>query len=69
MVDIPVVPVRIVVVYQVGYGHTARIAEAVARGAAAISGTSDGFVTAEKASGQWGIIMGGVSFTSNTCAP
>ena len=32
------VPVKIVVVYHSGYGHTVRIAEAVARGAAAING-------------------------------
>ena len=38
MVDALVAPVKIVVVYHSGYGHTSRIAEAVARGAAAISG-------------------------------
>jgi NAD(P)H dehydrogenase (quinone) len=37
MDDTPVAPVRIVVVYHNGYGDTARIADAVARGAAAIS--------------------------------
>jgi hypothetical protein len=36
MDDTPVAPVRIVV-YHNGYGDTARIADAVARGAAAIS--------------------------------
>jgi NAD(P)H dehydrogenase (quinone) len=42
-------PVKIVVVYHSGYGHAARLAEAVARGAAAISGASVGLVTAEEA--------------------
>ena len=46
-------PVKIVVVYHSGYDHTARMAEAVARGAAAISGASVGLVTAEEAPGQW----------------
>jgi flavorubredoxin len=34
------VPVKVVVVYHSGYGHTVKIAEAVARGAAAINGAS-----------------------------
>lgn len=42
-------PVKIVVVYHSGYDHAARLAEAVARGAAAISGASFGLVTAEEA--------------------
>ena len=45
-------PVKIVVVYHSGYDHAARMAEAVARGAAAISGASVGLVTAEEAPGQ-----------------
>jgi NAD(P)H dehydrogenase (quinone) len=76
MVDIPVVPVRIVVVYHSGYGHIARIAEAVARGAAAIGGASVGFVTAEEAPGQWGIldgadaiIMGAPTYMGSLSAP
>ena len=45
-------PVKIVVVYHSGYDHTARMAEAVARGAAAIRGASVRPVTAEQAPGQ-----------------
>jgi len=45
-------PVKIVVVYHSRYDHAARLAEAVARGAAAISGASFGLVTAEEAPGQ-----------------
>jgi len=56
MLDTTVVPVRIVVVYHSGYGHTARIAEAAARGAAAISGASVELVTAEEAPCQWGLL-------------
>jgi flavodoxin len=58
MVDTTVAPVRIVVVYHSGFGHTARIAEAVARGAAEISGASVRLFTAEEAPGQWGILDG-----------
>ena len=46
-------PVKIVVVYHSGYDHTARMGEAVARGAAAISGARVVLVTAEEAPGQW----------------
>jgi NAD(P)H dehydrogenase (quinone) len=46
-------PVKIVVVYHSGYDHAARLAEAIPRGAAAISGASVGLVTAEEAPGQW----------------
>jgi NAD(P)H dehydrogenase (quinone) len=45
-------PVKIVVVYHSGYDHAARLAEAIPRGAAAISGASVGLVTAEEAPGQ-----------------
>ena len=58
MADALVVPVKIVVVYHSGYGHTARIAEAVARGAAAIRGASVELVTAEEAPSRWGILDG-----------
>ena len=70
------VSVRIVVVYHSGYGHTARIAEAVARGAAAISGVSVELVTAEEAPGRWGtldgadaIIMGAPTCMGSLSAP
>jgi hypothetical protein len=52
------VPVKIVVVYHSGYGHTVKIAEAVARGAAAINGASVELVTAEQAPGQWELLDG-----------
>src|ERR1700686_4631331 len=68
--------VKIVVVYHSGYGHTVRIAEAVARGAAAISGVSVELVTAEEAPGRWGtldsadaIIMGAPTYMGSLSAP
>src|SRR3984957_10869534 len=70
------VPVKIVVVYHSGYGHTARIAEAVARGAAAISGASVELVPAEEAPGRWdtlddadAIIMGAPTYMGSLSAP
>src|SRR5580700_8509664 len=76
MADALVVPVKIVVVYHSGYGHTARIAEAVGRGAAAISGASVELVTAEEAPGRWGtldgadaIIMGAPTYMGSLSAP
>src|SRR5580704_6805085 len=76
MADALVVPVKIVVVYHSGYGHTARIAEAVARGAAAIRGASVELVTAEEAPSRWGIldgadaiIMGAPTYMGSLSAP
>jgi NAD(P)H dehydrogenase (quinone) len=76
MVDALVAPVKIVVVYHSGYGHTSGIAEAVARGAAAISGASVELVTAEEAPGRWGtldgadaIIMGAPTYMGSLSAP
>jgi NAD(P)H dehydrogenase (quinone) len=70
------VSVKIVVVYHSGYGHTERIAEAVARGTAAISGASVELVTAEEAPGRWGtldgadaIIMGAPTYMGSLSAP
>ncbi len=70
------VPVKIVVVYHSGYGHTAKIAEAVARGAAAIDGASVELVTAEEAPGRWelldgadAIIMGAPTYMGSLSAP
>jgi multimeric flavodoxin WrbA len=70
------VSVKIVVVYHSGYGHTARIAEAVARGAAAVSGASIELVTAAEAPGRWGtldgadaIIMGAPTYMGSLSAP
>src|SRR5882757_347662 len=70
------VPVKIVVVYHSGYGHTVKIAEAVARGAAAIKGTSVLLVSAEQAPGRWelldgadAIIMGAPTYMGSLSAP
>src|SRR5258708_792414 len=52
------VPVKIVVVYHSGYGHTVRIAEAVARGAAATNGASVELVPADEAPSRWDILDG-----------
>jgi multimeric flavodoxin WrbA len=70
------VSVKIVVVYHSGYGHTARIAGAVARGAATVSGASVELVTAEEAPGRWdtldgadAIIMGAPTYMGSLSAP
>src|SRR5882757_2976930 len=52
------VPVKIVVVFHSGYGHTEKIAEAVGRGAAAIDGASVELVTAEEATRRWELLDG-----------
>ena len=70
------VPVNIVVVYHSGYGHTEKIAEAVARGAAAINGAGVELVTTEEAPGRWelldgadAIIMGAPTYMGSLSAP
>jgi multimeric flavodoxin WrbA len=70
------VPVKIIVVYHSGYGHTVKIAEAVARGAAAVNGASVELVTAEKAPTRWelldgadAIIMGAPTYMGSLSAP
>jgi len=70
------VPVKIVVVYHSGYGHTVKIAEAVARGAEAINGASVELVTAEEAPRRWelldgadAIIMGAPTYMGSLSAP
>src|ERR1700722_19138244 len=50
--------VKVVVVYHSGYGHTVKIAEAVARGAAAIYGASVELVPADEAPSRWDILDG-----------
>src|ERR1700733_5647830 len=52
------VPVKIIVVYHSGYGHTAKIAQAVASGAAAIDGASVELVNAEEAPTRWELLDG-----------
>ena len=70
------VPVKIVVVYHSGYGHTVKIAEAIARGAAAIKGASVALVPADEAPGRWhvldgadAIIMGAPTYMGSLSAP
>ena len=70
------VPVKIIVVYHSGYGHTAKIAQAVASGAAAINGANVELVTAEQAPGRWelldgadAIIMGAPTYMGSLSAP
>jgi NAD(P)H dehydrogenase (quinone) len=70
------VSVKIVVVYHSGYGHTERIAEAVARGAAGVSGASVELITGEEAPGRWdtldgadAIIMGAPTYMGSLSAP
>jgi multimeric flavodoxin WrbA len=50
--------VHIVIVYHSGYGHTARQAEAVARGAGGVAGASARLVKAEEAEGHWDDLLG-----------
>jgi NAD(P)H dehydrogenase (quinone) len=52
------VPVKVVVVYHSGYGHTVKIAEAVARGAAAANGASVKLLTADEAPNRWEVLDG-----------
>jgi multimeric flavodoxin WrbA len=52
------VPIKVVVVYHSGYGHTVKIAEAVARGAAAAKGASVELVAADEAPRRWDILDG-----------
>jgi NAD(P)H dehydrogenase (quinone) len=70
------VPVKIIVVYHSGYGHTVKIAEAVARGAATVNGARVELITAEQAPGRWelldgadAIIMGAPTYMGSLSAP
>ena len=70
------VPVKIVVVYHSGYGHTVKIAEAVARGVGAVDGASVELVMAEQAPRRWelldgadAIIMGAPTYMGSLSAP
>jgi NAD(P)H dehydrogenase (quinone) len=56
--NVMLVPVKVVVVYHSGYGHTVKIAEAIARGAAAIKGASVALVPADEAPGRWHVLDG-----------
>src|ERR1700759_3236745 len=70
------VPVKIIVVYHSGYGHTVKIAEAIARDAAATEGASEDLVTAKRAPRRWAllddadaIIMGAPTYMGSLSAP
>ena len=69
-------PVKIAVVYHSGYGHTLKVAEAVARGAAAVEGATVEFITADEAPSKWdildssdAIIMGAPTYMGSLSAP
>ncbi len=69
-------PVRIAVVYHSGYGHTIKVAEAVARGAAGIEGAVVELIEAGVASQRWqilddadAIIMGAPTYMGSLSAP
>ncbi len=69
-------PVKIVVVYHSGYGHTAKVAEAVAAGARQVEGASVRLLTADEAPQHWdvlddadAIIMGGPTYMGSLSAP
>ena len=68
--------VKIAVVYHSGYGHTSRLAEAVARGAARVEGAEVALVTAHDAPTNWdlldgadAIIMGAPTYMGSLSAP
>jgi NAD(P)H dehydrogenase (quinone) len=70
------VPVKVVVVYHSGYGHTVKLAEAVARGAAKIEGAAVSLIKAEDAPSRWdildeadAIIMGAPTYMGSLSAP
>jgi NAD(P)H dehydrogenase (quinone) len=70
------VPVKVVVVYHSGYGHTLKLAEAVARGAAAVEDASVELVKADEAPSRWAaldgadaIIMGAPTYMGSLSAP
>lgn len=69
-------PVKVVVVYHSGYGHTARVAEAVSAGAGQVEGASVRLLTADEAPQNWdvldaadAIIMGGPTYMGSLSAP
>ena len=69
-------PIKIAIVYHSGYGHTAKIAEAVAHGAARIEGATAQLVRAEDAHLNWSvlddadaIIMGAPTYMGSLSSP
>lgn len=76
MVDAPAPPIKVVVVYHSGYGHTLRIAEAVVRGAASVPRAMVEMITADEAPDRWAtldsadaIIMGAPTYMGSLSAP
>jgi multimeric flavodoxin WrbA len=70
------VPVKVAVVYHSGYGHTVKVAEAVARGAAGVEGAGVELIEAGVASQRWpalddadAIIMGAPTYMGSLSAP
>src|SRR5271154_3884986 len=70
------IPVKIAVVYHSGYGHTVKVAEAVARGAAGVEGALVELIEAGEASQRWralddadAIIMGAPTYMGSLSAP
>jgi NAD(P)H dehydrogenase (quinone) len=70
------VPIKVVVVYHSGYGHTVKIAEAVAKGAAMVEGAIVSLIEAEEAPTRWdildeadAIIMGAPTYMGSLSAP
>ena len=70
------VPVKVAVVYHSGYGHTVKVADAVARGAASVEGASIELIEAGEASQRWraldeadAIIMGAPTYMGSLSAP
>ena len=70
------VPIKVAVVYHSGYGHTVKIAEAVARGAAGVEGALVELIEASEAPQRWrtlddadAIIMGAPTYMGSLSAP
>ncbi len=70
------VPVKVAIVYHSGYGHTVKVAEAVARGAAGVEGALIELIEAGEASRRWqalddadAIIMGAPTYMGSLSAP
>jgi NAD(P)H dehydrogenase (quinone) len=70
------VPVKVVVVHHSGYGHTVKVAEAVARGASDVEGAVVELIEASEASRRWeildnadAIIMGAPTYMGSLSAP
>lgn len=70
------VPVKVAVVYHSGYGHTVKVAEAIARGAAGVEGASVDLIEAGEAPQRWqvlddadAIVMGAPTYMGSLSAP